>query len=164
VKLLEFRAREKALLLTADVDQKIPAVLLGDAARLRQVLFNLVGNALKFTAKGDVRVQVRLLPDQAREPGQAPLWFAVEDTGIGIPADKLGLIFESFRQVDGSTTREYGGTGLGLAICRNLVELMHGRIWVESELGCGSRFQFTAVFAAVQEAGLPAPAPSVSTL
>ena len=87
----------------------------------------------------------------------------MEDTGIGIPADKLGLIFESFRQVDGSITREYGGTGLGLAICRSLVELMRGRIWVKGELGCGSRFQFTAMFAAVQEVGLPSPASSVST-
>jgi signal transduction histidine kinase/ligand-binding sensor domain-containing protein/CheY-like chemotaxis protein len=136
-------ASRKGLQLTVDVDPKLPDKVEGDPVRLRQVLLNLIGNAMKFTPAGSVRVMVRLqqVLDQAAE-----LRFSVADTGIGIPEDKQHIIFEAFRQADGSTTRKFGGTGLGLAICSRLVELMGGRIWVESA-GRGSTFHFTVLMA-----------------
>ncbi|MDB5966460.1 MAG: response regulator, partial [Polaromonas sp.] len=142
------RAREKGLELIIDVAEAsgggagaVPAAVLGDVTRLRQVLINLINNAIKFTEKGDVAVSVRRLP--AAQPGLAALEFRVTDSGIGIPADRLDALFAAFVQVDASTTRKYGGTGLGLAICKRLVELMGGEIGVESEQGKGSTFWFT---------------------
>ena len=113
--------------------------MIGDPGRLRQVIVNLVGNAIKFTAKGEVIVHVR-----TRElgPEHVVLEFTIADTGIGIPKDKQARMFEAFEQADTSTTREYGGTGLGLSITKKFVELHGGRIWVESDLGQGSRFFF----------------------
>ena len=142
IKALSFRATEKKLELTWVAADDVPEKVIGDPVRLRQVLMNLVGNAIKFTEKGGVSVQVVV----ERGGPELALHFNVTDTGIGIADEKRGLIIEAFRQADGSTTRQYGGTGLGLAICAKLVKLMGGRIWVESELGRGSTFQFTAVF------------------
>ncbi len=140
------RARQKGLELTWEVESGVSARLLGDPGRLRQILVNLVGNAIKFTSQGGVSVMVA--PDGGAEAGR--LHFAVRDTGIGIPPEKQALIFEAFRQADGSTTRTYGGTGLGLSISTRLVGLMGGRMWVESEVGRGSVFHFTACLSAVE--------------
>ena len=140
-------AREKGLALQSRIDPGVPDALRGDPGRLRQVLLNLVGNAVKFTDRGEV--EVRVSPESRSEDSEdaVTLRFMVRDTGIGIAADKQQLIFESFSQVDTSTTRRYGGTGLGLAISRRLVQMMQGRVWAESEPGVGSRFFFTARFA-----------------
>jgi PAS domain S-box-containing protein len=138
------RAHAKGLELVYDIPAPLPDALAGDPDRLRQVLVNLVGNAIKFTEKGEVVVRVE---QESRSDADVTLHFSVSDTGIGIAADKQRLIFEPFRQADGSTTRKYGGTGLGLAICGRLVEMMGGRIWVQSEAGRGSTFHFTARFA-----------------
>ena len=140
---MTLRAREKSLQLTLQIDSKTPDWLLGDPKRLRQVIINLVGNAIKFTHTGTIQVLVE--PDtHANRPGA--LLFSVRDTGIGIPQDKLEAVFESFTQADASTTRQYGGTGLGLAICKRLVVLMGGDISVSSVLGKGSAFVFTTQF------------------
>jgi signal transduction histidine kinase/CheY-like chemotaxis protein len=136
-------AQQKGLELTWDVDPKIPDTLVGDENRIRQVLLNLVGNAIKFTDEGAVRVAVGMEP---APDSSLVAHFSVRDTGAGIPEDKRKIIFEPFRQADGSTTRRYGGTGLGLAISSGLVDIMGGRIWLESELGRGSTFHFTAPF------------------
>ncbi|RYX97404.1 MAG: response regulator [Comamonadaceae bacterium] len=155
------RAREKGIELIIDVPEQSaggpPPAILGDVTRLRQVLINLVNNAVKFTERGAVSVHTRL----ARAPGadgvegsdgRALLEFSVHDTGIGIPPERVGALFQAFTQVDASTTRKYGGTGLGLAICKRLVELMGGEISVRSELGKGSVFSFTVL---VPEAEMP---------
>jgi signal transduction histidine kinase/DNA-binding response OmpR family regulator len=137
--LLAVRATEKRLELTAEIDPALPRWVRGDVTRLRQILVNLLGNAVKFTAAGEVALTVK----SAVEPGDAlSLHFAVRDTGIGIPADRMDRLFKSFSQVDASTTRKYGGTGLGLAISKKLTEIMGGRIWVDSEHEKGSVFQF----------------------
>ena len=140
------KAREKGLELTIDVADQgpgaVPETVLGDVTRLRQVLINLVNNAVKFTATGDVAIQVRQLA-ATDATGRCLLEFRVSDSGIGIPADRIDSLFEAFTQVDTSTTRKYGGTGLGLAICKRLVALMGGAIGVESEPGRGSAFWFT---------------------
>ena len=135
-------AAAKDLAFTWQLSAGVPRRLSGDPVRLRQVLINLLGNAIKFTEAGHVRLSVA----PADDSDDHLLHFRVEDTGIGIPPERLGLIFESFSQADSSTTRKYGGTGLGLAISRRLTELMGGRIWVESEPGRGSAFHFTARF------------------
>ncbi|KAI0312759.1 hypothetical protein OF83DRAFT_1066664 [Amylostereum chailletii] len=145
LKTLVVRASQNNLDLTYDVDPDIPDQLVGDALRLRQVITNLVGNAIKFTPskvskKGHVALSCRLL---ALDDSSVTLEFCVTDTGIGIAKDKLNLIFDTFAQADGSTTREYGGTGLGLSISKRLVYLMQGNMWVESEVGKGSKFFFT---------------------
>ncbi|MGI8785671.1 MAG: response regulator [Acidobacteriota bacterium] len=143
LKVLALRAHEKGLELAYRVAPDVPDSVVGDPGRLRQVIVNLVGNAIKFTDEGEVVLRVHLDP----EPGVGVLvHFAVGDTGIGIAEDKKGIIFEHFAQADGSTTRKYGGTGLGLAISSRLVELMGGRIWVDSQVGQGSVFHFTARF------------------
>ncbi len=144
LELTRARASSKGLQTGSTLAEGLPRMLLGDALRLRQVLLNLLGNAMKFTATGRVDIEVKQDPENG-EPGA--LLFCVKDTGIGIPPDKLASIFENFTQADSSTTRKYGGTGLGLAISKRLVELMGGRIWVESTIGVGSRFLFTAKFA-----------------
>ncbi len=138
--LLATQARQKDLDLSYVVAEDVPAVLRGDVARIRQVLINLVGNALKFTQRGEVAVEIRALQAPAEKP---LLRFEVKDTGIGVAAESQDRIFEAFTQADSSTTRKYGGTGLGLAICRQLVGCMGGEIGLESELGKGSVFWFT---------------------
>jgi signal transduction histidine kinase len=131
-------ARRKGLELRSELSSAIPPLVVGDAVRLGQVLANLIGNAIKFTEQGGVRVTV----DAALRGATAvDVRIAVADTGVGIPADKLALVFERFQQVDGSSTRQHGGSGLGLAIAKQLAELMGGRLWVESELGRGSVFR-----------------------
>jgi len=154
VKLLALRAAEKGLELATQIAPEVPDFLFGDAGRLRQVLLNVVGNAVKFTTKGEVVVSVSAVP---RDPPKAELHFAVSDTGIGIPADKQAMIFQAFSQADTSTTRRFGGTGLGLAIAQRLIELMNGRIWVESEVGRGSTFHFTATFERAPHDGVRRP-------
>jgi PAS domain S-box-containing protein len=137
---MSLRAQQKGLELVADLPDDLPATVRGDPGRLRQVLLNLLGNAIKFTEAGSVHLALRAGQHEAEH---CDIEFAVSDTGIGIPAEKRAMIFEPFSQVDGSTTREYGGTGLGLTICRRLVILMQGQIEVVSELGKGSTFSFT---------------------
>ena len=139
--MLANRAHSANLELICDVSQEVPDSLRGDPGRLRQVIINLVGNAIKFTPEGEVVIRVRLLSETE---SKAVLLFEIEDTGIGIPEDKIHLLFAPFTQVDGTTTRKYGGTGLGLAISKQLVELMGGRIGVKSNEGSGSTFWFTA--------------------
>ncbi len=141
MKALALRAHQKGLELAYDFDAEVPSQLLGDSGRLRQVLVNLVGNAIKFTHHGEVLVTVEKL---SQETGRVELHFIVKDTGIGIAPEKHGLLFKAFSQADSSTTRKYGGTGLGLAISAQLVALMAGRIWLESVEGRGSTFHFTA--------------------
>jgi PAS domain S-box-containing protein len=140
LKTLVLRADEKGLELLCDVAAEVPDMVTGDPGRLRQILVNLVGNAIKFTYEGEVALTVQMELD---EGNRIRLHFIVSDTGIGIAQDKLESIFESFAQADTSTTREYGGTGLGLTISRRLIELMGGTIWIESEVGVGSHFHFT---------------------
>lgn len=141
------RAREKNLELIIDVPESpgagLPPAIAGDVTRIRQVLINLINNAIKFTEKGEVTVSARRLPVQQDGTNVVTLEFRVSDTGIGIPPERVGALFHAFTQVDASTTRKYGGTGLGLAICKRLVELMGGQMGVESTLGQGSSFWFT---------------------
>jgi PAS domain S-box-containing protein len=145
VQLLGPQAHAKGLELACHIAPDVPDVLVGDSIRLRQVVVNLMGNAIKFTEEGEVVVEVSLAAGGLAGPAaEVELHFAVRDTGIGIPADKLGVIFAAFVQADNSTSRKYGGTGLGLAISRRLVEMMNGRLWVDSEVGKGSVFHFTA--------------------
>ena len=133
------RAHEKGLALVCEIAPNVPTDLVGDPTRLRQVLLNLLGNAIKFTESGEVAL--RVTPDaDSSVPGA--LRFTISDTGIGIPGEKLGAVFERFTQADSSTTRRYGGSGLGLTISKRLVELMGGRIWVESERREGQRVFF----------------------
>ena len=137
------KVREKGIQLEFTLAEGLPDVWMGDPLRLRQVLMNLIGNALKFTAQGGIAISVAATDSPADENGRRELHFRVRDSGIGIPAEKCGVIFEAFSQADASTTRQFGGTGLGLTISQRLVEAMHGRIWVESVVGEGSTFQFT---------------------
>ncbi|MEE8330173.1 MAG: response regulator [Acidimicrobiia bacterium] len=148
IRTLAVKAAEKGLALTHEIVGDIPEGLQGDPGRLRQILINLVGNALKFTHVGGVAVAVT-----ADDIGsdETMLHFSVADTGIGIPGDQQEAIFDTFAQADGSTTRRYGGTGLGLSITAQLVEMMGGRTWVESEVGAGSTFHFTARFGIVDD-------------
>ncbi len=141
--LLAIGAHEKGLELVCLVDPAVPSLLRGDPGRLRQILVNLGGNAVKFTEKGEIVIRVSLESEDERN---ATIRFSVSDTGIGIPANRQDILFSPFTQVDGSTTRKYGGTGLGLAISKQLAELMGGKIGLESEEGKGSTFWFTAVF------------------
>ncbi len=144
VELLALKAQEKNLDVLCEVAADIPPWIEGDYARLRQVLVNLISNAVKFTDRGTVQVSVRQVPaDTAGHCPPLQLEFCVRDTGIGIPADKLPRLFQAFSQADSSTSRKYGGTGLGLVISQRLVEAMKGRMWVESEEGQGTRFYFT---------------------
>ncbi len=143
VKILEMRAHEKGLGLSLHIREDVPDSLVGDPKRLRQILLNLTGNAVKFTERGDVLLEVS--PESMNE-GEATLHFSVADSGIGIAEDKREAIFEAFTQGEPSTARKYGGTGLGLAISSQLVSMMNGRIWLESAPGQGSTFHFTASF------------------
>ena len=153
VDLVKGAAVEKRLELAYLIDEEVPCTLIGDATRLRQILVNLLGNAVKFTAAGEVGLTVSAVPAPTGEQGRCVVTFAVRDTGVGIPAESQHRLFQSFSQVDASTTRRYGGTGLGLAISRRLAELMGGRIWVESTgvAGEGSTFAFTIVVPSSRE-------------
>ena len=143
---LAVRAHQKGLELASNVHSDVPDALIGDAGRLRQVLLNLVGNAIKFTEKGEVVVQVSTISDAASKVDEVHLLFAIRDTGVGIPKEKQATIFRAFEQEDSSTTRKYGGTGLGLTISAQLAALMGGKIEVDSQPGQGSTFSFTARF------------------
>ncbi len=158
--MLRVRAQQKGLKFLCHIPLDLPDTLVGDPSRLRQVLINLVGNALKFTAQGEVTVRVAM---EAETADQAAFHFSVTDTGIGIPLEKQRLIFEAFTQSDSSTTRQFGGTGLGLSISTRLITLMGGSIWVESEPGQGSAFHFRLPFGlragALQSADPLAPLP-----
>ncbi|MDP9144509.1 MAG: response regulator, partial [Actinomycetota bacterium] len=148
VRSLAPRAHQKGLELAYHLTAGTPTTLVGDPGRLRQILVNLVGNAIKFTSKGEVVLRVAT---QSASEGRATLTFTIQDTGIGIAADKQALVFDAFTQADSSTTRHFGGTGLGLTISAHLVDLMEGRVWVESELGIGSTFHVTLPFGVVAE-------------
>ncbi|MHC4399259.1 MAG: response regulator [Planctomycetota bacterium] len=151
---LAMPASQKGLELVCRIAADVPNTVVGDPGRLRQIVVNLVGNALKFTKAGEVLVNAWV---EKQTPDHTELHFAVRDTGIGIPPDKQRCIFDSFRQMDSSTTRRFGGTGLGLAITSELVGLMGGRIWVKSEVGRGSTFHFTAVFDRCEDDHPPRP-------
>jgi PAS domain S-box-containing protein len=154
MKILAGRAHEKGLELACFVPPDLREFVVGDPVRLRQVILNLVGNAIKFTEKGEVVLRVEVESpnpgslENTEQDADISLHFAVSDTGIGIPPEKQELIFEPFSQADTSTTRRYGGTGLGLSISSRLIDMMHGRMWLESEAGRGSTFHFTARFGA----------------
>ena len=160
LKILELRAGEKGLGFKADVAPDVPDDVVGDWARLQQILTNLVGNAIKFTERGGITVRLSVDtqgqgPSTALGAGSALLRFAVTDTGIGIAPERQKAVFDPFTQADGSTTRRFGGTGLGLTISKTLAEMMNGRIWVESETGRGSTFLFTARVGVVEAASRP---------
>lgn len=159
--ILNFRAKEKGLSLKIQLDANAPKHIMGDGDRLRQVLMNLVNNSIKFTDQGEVLIRVNA--NMTGRPGN--IIFSVEDTGIGVPRSKFRDIFKPFSQADSTMTRRFGGTGLGLSIARTLVESMGGTIWLDSELGVGSAFHFTADLPAVAEESLPTKKehPSVKT-
>ncbi len=162
LKVFQWRARDKGLQLSVRREADVPERLVGDPGRLRQILVNLIGNGIKFTDHGEVTASV-LSAEDACGGTSVRLHFSVRDTGIGIPVEKQQAIFRAFEQADGSTTRKYGGTGLGLAITQRLVEMMSGRLWVESRPSAGSTFHFTAVFGrSALETELPLYAPSAS--
>jgi two-component system, sensor histidine kinase and response regulator len=140
LKPLALRAHQKGLELTCEIGADVPGVVVADGARLRQVVINLIGNAIKFTKQGEVGIKVAV---ESKAEDEVSLHFTVHDTGIGVAPEKQRVIFEAFSQADSSMAREYGGTGLGLTISSRLVEMMNGRIWLESELGKGSCFHFT---------------------
>jgi CheY-like chemotaxis protein/HPt (histidine-containing phosphotransfer) domain-containing protein len=154
VKSLALRAHHKNLELACRLAPDVPESVIGDRARLRQVIVNLLGNAVKFTERGEVLLDVSC---HEQSDGHAVVHFAVTDTGIGIPPEKHKRIFDAFEQADNTTTRRYGGTGLGLAIASRLVHGMGGRIWLESQVGRGSTFHFTARFELIPSESLPAP-------
>jgi len=155
-KWLAIRAHAKGLELACHIRPEVPVAVVGDQARLRQIVVNLLGNAIKFTDHGEVVLKVKR---HSLSDGHVVLHFTVIDTGIGIPENKLAAIFDAFEQADTTTTRRFGGTGLGLAISSKLVEMMDGRIWAESQLGQGSTFHFTAQFGTLRDE--PAPGPAV---
>jgi CheY-like chemotaxis protein len=143
LRVLAVRAQEKGIELLCRVAPEVPEILEGDSVRLRQIVLNMVGNAVKFTEHGEVSISAAV---ESQVEYSLLLHFVVSDTGIGIAPERQRAIFDAFTQADGSTTRKYGGTGLGLTICAQLIELMGGRIWVESQPGVGSHFHFTARF------------------
>jgi two-component system sensor histidine kinase/response regulator len=149
LKTLAFRSDEKGLELLCEVAPQVPEMARADSNRLRQIVVNLVGNAIKFTEEGEVALKVRV---DTQDGADRIFHFVVSDTGVGIPPEKQKLIFEPFSQADTSTTRKYGGTGLGLTISARLVEMMGGTLWVESEMGRGSQFHFTARLGAAEKA------------
>lgn len=142
VEIMKIKAEEKGLILHTSIDESIPKYINGDATRLSQILLNLLGNAIKFTEKGMVKVHLGFIEDKLR--------FAIQDTGIGIPKDKLESVFGTFEQVNATITKKYGGTGLGLSITKQLVELQHGKIWVESQENIGSTFFFDLPYSPVE--------------
>ena len=159
IKTLALRAHQKGLELVCDVQPQVPEMIIGDPTRFRQIIVNLVGNAIKFTHHGEIIVRVDL---ESHLEDAVGLHFEVIDTGIGIPPEKQQRIFEAFTQADGSSSLKYGGTGLGLAISKQLIEMMQGRIWVESQLGKGSAFHFTAAFSLGKATTPPKPTDLIS--
>jgi signal transduction histidine kinase/ActR/RegA family two-component response regulator len=159
IEMIQQQATTKGLRLTLTQTDNLPRVLIGDPGRLRQILLNLLGNAIKFTERGSIAVHAAALP---APPGEVHLAFTITDTGIGIPADKIGQLFAKFTQVDSSISRQFGGTGLGLAISRRIVEQMGGVIGVESQLGSGSRFRFDVHLRPADDDVEPAPAPTMT--
>ena len=157
---LAFRASEKGLELNCDIAEDVPPILIGDPDRLRQVILNLAGNALKFTHQGEVAVRVGV---ESRSGDAIHLHAEIRDTGIGIPAARQATVFEAFAQADGSTTRKYGGTGLGLSISRRLVEMMGGKMWLESEAGRGTTMHFTVALKVHSISSAPTPGPAAAT-
>jgi signal transduction histidine kinase len=166
VKALGVRCGEKNLELICNFEASVPDLVLGDPGRLRQVLINLAGNAIKFTETGEVEVRVRRegTGEATDNEEEVRLHFAVRDTGIGIARDRREAIFDAFVQADPSASRRFGGTGLGLAISSQLVTILGGRIWVESEAGKGSTFHFTVRMERVDGQGARAPQAGVATL
>jgi signal transduction histidine kinase/CheY-like chemotaxis protein len=160
IKTLALRAHQKGLELTCDIRPEVPEVAVADPSRLRQIIVNLIGNAIKFTQRGEVGLKVAL---ESSTQDQVRLHFVVQDTGIGVTPQKQKLIFDAFSQADGSTARKFGGTGLGLTISKRLVEMMGGRIWAESVEGKGSAFHFTASLG-VGKVAEPPPATATITL
>jgi two-component system, sensor histidine kinase and response regulator len=161
LKMIALRAGEKGLELLCDLPPTLPEMVRGDSARLRQIIVNLVSNAIKFTDNGEIVLKAEL---ESREQDELTIRFTVSDTGIGIPQEKQESIFSAFNQADSSTTRKYGGTGLGLTISARLASLMGGRIWLESEIGRGSRFYFTVCMKALEkpiESSILAPSESL---
>jgi PAS domain S-box-containing protein len=156
VDLVKAAADQKGLVIKCELDQSIPKYFKGDVTRLRQILVNLLGNAVKFTHDGTIEISVTGTAIAAKDGKKYELHFSISDTGIGIPEEKLDRLFQSFSQVDSTTTRKYGGTGLGLAISRKLVELMAGEIWVVSKPGVGSTFHFTIQVEKAEEISNPA--------
>jgi PAS domain S-box-containing protein len=154
IKTLAMRAHQKGLELTCDIRPEVPEEVVGDLTRLRQIIVNLIGNAVKFTDSGEVGLRIAV---DSKTQGDLLLHFVVTDTGVGVAPEKQKLIFDAFSQADGSTARKFGGTGLGLTICSRLVELMGGKIWVESALGQGSSFHFTACLGEGREVMEPPP-------
>jgi two-component system sensor histidine kinase/response regulator len=163
MKSVAFRAHSKGLELAWRIAPEVPEFVRGDPSRLRQVIVNLIGNAIKFTEQGEVVVRVDLEP-HTESNGDVVLRFTISDTGVGISADKLAAVFEAFKQADSSTTRRFGGTGLGLAISTRLVELMGGRIWAESQLGHGSSFFFTSRFGHADDHAQPPASVAAETI
>ena len=161
LKPLAFRAQQKGLELCLEISPAVPDILQGDPGRLQQVIINLLGNAIKFTEQGEVVLTVER---QSEDLGNLCLHFSVRDTGIGIPPEKQQVVFEPFAQADGSTKRKFSGTGLGLTICSRLVEMMGGKIWLESEVGKGSTFHFTACFRSAVPRLEEAPPPNLRGL
>jgi len=147
-------AKKRGLKLSCRLSRDLPELVLGDSGRLRQILANLLDNAIKFTKQGEVELRVEKGEEQ---DGRECLHFSVRDTGVGIPKEKQEIVFKSTEQADTSPARKYGGTGLGLAISSQLVEIMGGRIWVESEVGKGSTFHFTVQLPAAERKAKPAP-------
>jgi CheY-like chemotaxis protein/anti-sigma regulatory factor (Ser/Thr protein kinase) len=147
LQILAFKANQEGLELLYNISPDVPDIISGDPGRLGQILTNLAANAIKFTESGKAAVSIDI---ESQTEDEVFLHFAVSDTGIGITEDKKEHIFETFTQADSSTTRKYGGTGLGLSICSQLVDMMKGKIWVESEVGKGSTFHFTAKFGTVE--------------
>ena len=143
MRLVSVRGQEKGLRLEMNLAPDVPSRLIGDGGRLRQILLNLLDNAIKFTQEGSVFLQLHL---ESFSGSEAVLHFAVTDTGMGVPKEKQKVIFDAFSQADNSSTRQFGGTGLGLTISSQLVQLMNGVMWVDSEPNCGSTFHFTAKF------------------
>jgi two-component system sensor histidine kinase/response regulator len=159
VRTVALPAQQKGLELLCDIQPDVPEWFIGDPVRLRQVIVNLLGNAVKFTRSGEVALEIHSEP---RQGDRATLRFVVRDTGIGVPPDKQRVIFEAFSQADGSTTRKFGGTGLGLTISERLVRAMQGSIWVDSEVGRGSRFSFTVNLEITEPANAPARDPRLA--
>ncbi|MGC2657373.1 MAG: ATP-binding protein, partial [Bryobacteraceae bacterium] len=165
---LAIRAKQKALSFACKVAPGIPSTVTGDPDRLRQILVNLIDNAIKFTSRGGITISVDCDsgPFNADDRSEAAvlIHFTVRDTGIGIPEEKRRLVFEAFSQADTSSTRRYGGTGLGLAISSSLVTLMNGQIWLESHVGAGSAFHFTALLGVPDQSESTTSEPALASL